>query len=122
MEKIDSSKEDSIKIDKLNKRLACSLKNKLLHESPFLSENCIFRVPRTLRQHNESIYEPKIVSIGPYHRGKDRLAPMDNIKLWYLDTLLARSVTPSSRRNLATINRMHSRTSEKNNQLLCRKG
>ncbi|CAL5421170.1 unnamed protein product [Camellia sinensis] len=94
MEKTDSSKEVSIKIDKLNKLLACSLKKKLLHESPFLSENCIFRVPRTLRQHNESIYEPKIVSIGPYHRGKDRLAPMDNIKLWYLDTLLAWSPLP----------------------------
>ncbi|CAL5421171.1 unnamed protein product [Camellia sinensis] len=86
MEKTDSSK--------LNKLLACSLKNKLRHESPSLSENCIFRVPRTLRQHNESIYEPKIVSIGPYHRGKDRLAPMENIKLWYLDTLLARLPLP----------------------------
>ncbi|GMP82436.1 hypothetical protein CsSME_00036739 [Camellia sinensis var. sinensis] len=94
MEKTDSSKEVSIKIDKLNKLLACSLKNKLRHESPSLSENCIFRVPRTLRQHNESIYEPKIVSIGPYHRGKDRLAPMENIKLWYLDTLLARLPLP----------------------------
>ncbi|KAL7197060.1 hypothetical protein ACSBR1_036969 [Camellia fascicularis] len=121
MEKTDSSKEVSIKIDKLSKLLACSLKNKLLHESPSLSENSIFRFPRTLRQHNESIYEPKIVSIGPYHRGKDRLAPMENIKLWLLGHPPS-PVTPSSRRNLATINRMHSQTSEKNNQLLCRKG
>ncbi|KAL7197063.1 hypothetical protein ACSBR1_036972 [Camellia fascicularis] len=89
MEETDSNKQVSIEIE-LNRHLACSLRDKLCNESPSLSENCIFKVPRTLRRRNESIYKPKIVSIGPFHYGKERLAPMEKIKLWYLHSLLAR--------------------------------
>ncbi|GMP82850.1 hypothetical protein CsSME_00036980 [Camellia sinensis var. sinensis] len=89
MEETDSNKQVSIAIE-LNKQLACSLRDKVCNESPSLSENCIFKVPGTLKRHNESIYEPKIVSIGPFHYGTERLKPMEKIKLWYLHSLLAR--------------------------------
>ncbi|KAH7857042.1 hypothetical protein Vadar_008397 [Vaccinium darrowii] len=89
MEEIDCSAQVTVEIDELNKLLACALREKLLDESPSLSENCIFKVPSTLRRHSETSYEPKIVSIGPFHRGKNILEPMEKIKMWYLHCLLA---------------------------------
>ncbi|KAH7856617.1 hypothetical protein Vadar_003568 [Vaccinium darrowii] len=93
MEESDGSEQVSIEIEELNKRLACSLRERLRDESP-LSENCIFKVPWTLRQHNEASYEPKIVSIGPFHRGKNRIQHMEKVKMWYLNCLLARFPFP----------------------------
>lgn len=34
------------------------------------SKHCIFKVPNQLRKVNENAYEPQIIAIGPYHRGK----------------------------------------------------
>ncbi|GKU96118.1 hypothetical protein SLEP1_g9387 [Rubroshorea leprosula] len=48
----------------------------------------IFKVPNQLRQTNEKAYEPHIISIGPYHRGKDHLKPMEEHKIHYLKVLL----------------------------------
>lgn len=93
MEGTGSRNQISIEIEKIqeaNKLLACSLTDKLEYESPSLSANCIFKVPGALRRRNATIYEPKMVSIGPFHHGKDRLAPMEKLKLWYLHCLLVR--------------------------------
>ncbi|KAI8527995.1 hypothetical protein RHMOL_Rhmol12G0117300 [Rhododendron molle] len=90
MEESDHNEQVSVEIHESNKLLACALRDKLRDESPSLSENCIFKVPWTLRRHNEASYEPKIVSIGPFHRGKNnRLEPMEEIKRWYMHCLLA---------------------------------
>jgi hypothetical protein len=57
---------------------------------PMLSKCTIFRVPDKLRKHNEKDFEPELVSIGPFHHGKEKLLPMQEIKLQYLHRLLNR--------------------------------
>ncbi|GFY81626.1 transmembrane protein, putative [Actinidia rufa] len=63
---------------------------KLTHLSPSPSECCIFRVHKQLGGVNQKAYEPEIVAIGPYHRGKSNLQMMEEHKLRYLQLLLQR--------------------------------
>ncbi|GKV29559.1 hypothetical protein SLEP1_g38475 [Rubroshorea leprosula] len=51
----------------------------------------IFKVPNHLRKINEKAYEPQVISIGPYHRGKDHLKAMEVHKKHYLKMLLDRN-------------------------------
>ncbi|KAM7485997.1 hypothetical protein LguiA_002006 [Lonicera macranthoides] len=44
----------------------------------------IFKVHDQLRKVNEKAYEPDIISIGPYHHGKNNLQMMEEHKLRYL--------------------------------------
>ncbi|KAM7485995.1 hypothetical protein LguiA_002004 [Lonicera macranthoides] len=44
----------------------------------------IFKVHDQLRNVNEKAYEPDIISIGPYHHGKNNLKMMEEHKLRYL--------------------------------------
>uniref|UniRef100_A0A0D9WHH6 Uncharacterized protein n=1 Tax=Leersia perrieri TaxID=77586 RepID=A0A0D9WHH6_9ORYZ len=58
------------------------------HESePFT----IFRVAGPMRDRNRHLYEPQMVSIGPFHRGAARLRAMEEHKWRYLRDLLARN-------------------------------
>ncbi|KAF5933236.1 hypothetical protein HYC85_029407 [Camellia sinensis] len=59
------------------------------------SECCIFRMYDGLRKQNEKAYEPLMVAIGPYHRGKAKLKQMEEHKLWYLQQLLNREKNKS---------------------------
>ncbi|MQL93859.1 hypothetical protein Taro_026511 [Colocasia esculenta] len=52
---------------------------------------CIWRVPPAIRDHESEAYEPRLVSIGPFHRGKQCLLPMEQVKISYLRDLLGRS-------------------------------
>lgn len=57
---------------------------------------CIFRVPHTLFQANETAYKPKIVSIGPYHHcdgevDKDHLQMIQEHKQRYLAFFLSKT-------------------------------
>ncbi|KAI3830860.1 hypothetical protein MKX03_015565 [Papaver bracteatum] len=36
----------------------------------------IFRIPDHIKEKNRKLYEPQVVSIGPYHYGKPKLMPM----------------------------------------------
>ncbi|KAK1591901.1 hypothetical protein Q3G72_015633 [Acer saccharum] len=54
-------------------------------------EFSIFIVPDQLRKINEKAYEPEILAIGPYHRGKDHLKAMEQDKIRYLRKLLQRT-------------------------------
>ncbi|XP_059439755.1 UPF0481 protein At3g47200-like [Corylus avellana] len=54
-------------------------------------EYCIYRVPKQLRKVNEEAYTPKLLSIGPFHRGKDDLKDMEMHKLKYLENFLRRT-------------------------------
>ncbi|CAK9153824.1 unnamed protein product [Ilex paraguariensis] len=51
---------------------------------------CIFRLPRSLVGINNKSQQPEIVSIGPYHRGKNHLLKFEEHKWSFLDKLLSR--------------------------------
>ncbi|KAF3435210.1 hypothetical protein FNV43_RR22297 [Rhamnella rubrinervis] len=80
----------SVPIEDQDKRLANSIKAKLLTASPLSATCCIFRVPEVLRRFDKKAYEPDVVAIGPYHRKKPSLQPMEDVKKWYLHNLLSR--------------------------------
>ncbi|GLT60251.1 hypothetical protein SLA2020_330240 [Shorea laevis] len=71
--------------------LSIWIDEKLSSFSTVSSSGCsIFRVTNLLRQTNEKAYEPHIISIGPYHHGKDHLKGMEAHKMYYLKRLLQR--------------------------------
>ncbi|KAL5731790.1 hypothetical protein ACHQM5_004487 [Ranunculus cassubicifolius] len=49
----------------------------------------IYRVPHSMRDIDVDAYEPRIISIGPYHRGKPKLEAMENHKWRYLNDFLS---------------------------------
>ncbi|KAG6498198.1 hypothetical protein ZIOFF_046110 [Zingiber officinale] len=54
----------------------------------------IFRVPDHIRDDDDAnLYDPKVVSLGPYHRHVDRLLPMNRIKRHSLKKFLGRSTS-----------------------------
>ncbi|CAN6572870.1 unnamed protein product [Malus baccata var. baccata] len=57
---------------------------------------CIFRVPTKHVRDNENAFVPQVVSIGPYHRGREKLQGMEQTKLRYLLHLLNRKPTPDT--------------------------
>lgn len=63
----------------------------LLSESAGRSSCCIFRVPQSFINVNGRSYEPQIVSIGPYHRGKDNVKLIEEHKWRFLGNLLKRT-------------------------------
>jgi hypothetical protein len=71
---------------RMGRRLAALPGN--AHESePFT----IFRVAGPMRDRNRHLYEPQMISIGPFHRGAGRhLAAMEEHKWRYLRDILAR--------------------------------
>lgn len=75
-----------------NENLASSTQGKLQQQSPLRSHHSIFRVPDVLRDDNERVYVPRLISVGPLHRGS-KLQTMEGIKLWYLHCLLQRDQT-----------------------------
>jgi len=93
MAKTSSSNQTSITIRDIVTKVTSSIQGKLCQKSPIPSECSIFRVPDRLRRHNEKAFEPELVSIGPFHHGKEKLQAMEKIKLWYLHCLLNRAPT-----------------------------
>ncbi|XP_077224551.1 UPF0481 protein At3g47200-like [Tasmannia lanceolata] len=59
----------------------------VLHQSvDFWNENfwknqCIYRVPSFMRICNNEAYDPRCVSLGPYHHGETQLMPMERHKV-----------------------------------------
>jgi hypothetical protein len=92
MAKASSSNQTSISIRDVTE-LASLIQGKLCQKSPIPAKCSIFRVPNRLRRHNEKAFEPEVVSIGPFHHGKEKLQAMEKIKLWYLHCLLDRAPT-----------------------------
>lgn len=46
-------------------------------------ECCIYKVPPKLRKVNKDAYTPMIISIGPFHHGKENLKKMEELKRRY---------------------------------------
>ncbi|KAF8389073.1 hypothetical protein HHK36_025758 [Tetracentron sinense] len=78
----------SIQIEDADDTVVSSIGNKLESIAPLSSERCIYRIPQLLRRFNEAAYIPCLISIGPYHRGKESLQAMEQHKLRYLRTFL----------------------------------
>lgn len=55
------------------------------------SKYCICRFPKRLRDCNERVYKPAMVSIGPLHHGKEALKAMEEHKRRYLQDFLQRT-------------------------------
>ncbi|KAJ4718662.1 hypothetical protein OWV82_010313 [Melia azedarach] len=69
--------------------IAESIKKKLSYMYRLPSQDCsIFRVPKVLLRKNVNAYAPALISIGPYHHGKEGLEAMEALKLGYLYGLL----------------------------------
>lgn len=64
---------------------------KLLSKSAGGSSCCIFRVPQSLVEVNTKAYQPHIVSMGPYHHGRDNLNMIQEHKWRFLGAVLART-------------------------------
>ncbi|KAF8009529.1 hypothetical protein BT93_J0514 [Corymbia citriodora subsp. variegata] len=52
---------------------------------------CIFRVPGTLSELNPKAYKPRIVSIGPYHHGRECVQMIEEHKPRFFSALLNRT-------------------------------
>lgn len=74
-------------------QLKISENPKLLSKAAGRRSCCIFRVPQGLIEANGKAYQPRIVSIGPYHRGQPRLNMIEEHKWRYLGSLLSRTQT-----------------------------
>ncbi|XP_048433483.1 UPF0481 protein At3g47200-like [Pyrus x bretschneideri] len=87
----DTAAKTSVPIDGIVEEMTTNIAPKLLHVSPLPASCCIFRVPLQIRQKNAQAYEPYVISIGPFHRGRggDQFRLMENVKRWYLQCLLS---------------------------------
>nr|AGT16060.1 Protein of unknown function DUF247 [Saccharum hybrid cultivar R570] len=69
----------------------------------------IFRVPAYVRESNPTVYEPRMVSIGPYYHGDVALRAMEDHKWRYLHDLLSRNTAVSSSLLIKEMRSMESR-------------
>ncbi|XP_057477542.1 UPF0481 protein At3g47200-like [Actinidia eriantha] len=89
-EETTSNMETSVDIQ----RLVTCMREKVDNLSPLSPKCFIFRVPKRLRQVNERAYTPFLVSIGPFHHGRDDLKPLEEHKWRYLKDFLQHSQKP----------------------------
>lgn len=72
--------------------LVDSIKAKLESLSSLSNQCCIYKVPNKLRRLNPDAYSPRLVSFGPFHRGKEELQAMEEHKYRYLQSFLPRTI------------------------------
>ncbi|XP_042491523.1 uncharacterized protein LOC122071264 isoform X2 [Macadamia integrifolia] len=67
-----------------------SMKTEILHLTSLPSHCSIYRVPKSLLKTKPEAYGPRMVSIGPFHRHKKHLKPMEAHKLRYFNDFIHR--------------------------------
>lgn len=67
------------------------LEVELRRERILWSDRSIFEVPPYFRRHNMDAYNPKVVSLGPFHHGQKHLKPMEDHKKRALSHFLKRT-------------------------------
>ncbi|KAF8389082.1 hypothetical protein HHK36_025767 [Tetracentron sinense] len=82
--------EVSNHIETPGSKLATFIRQKLETVSPVSLKCCIHRVPTMLRSLNDAAYTPQVISIGPFHCGKESLLVMEEHKWRYLNAFLDR--------------------------------
>ncbi|KAL5724168.1 hypothetical protein ACHQM5_007461 [Ranunculus cassubicifolius] len=56
------------------------------------SSFCIYKVPhKFLAATSKETYMPRVISIGPYHHGKEHLKDFEQYKIWYLHSFISRN-------------------------------
>ncbi|CAH8387145.1 unnamed protein product [Eruca vesicaria subsp. sativa] len=78
-----------IRIERMHKKL--NQPPRLLSSTAGKSTCSIFRVPQSMIESNGRFYEPRVVSVGPYHRGRTQLKMMEEHKWRYLNALVTRT-------------------------------
>ncbi|KAK6912640.1 Protein of unknown function DUF247, plant [Dillenia turbinata] len=72
--------------------LAIQMEEMIENLWPLVSpERCIYRVPETIAHVNAKAYEPRLVSIGPFHHGQETYEAMEKQKLHYIYAYIQRS-------------------------------
>lgn len=66
----------------------------------------IHRVPLNIRKGDENAYEPKLLSIGPYHRGEKKLQAMEVHKTRHLNELLGTNLISNITKCVRKINEL----------------
>ncbi|KAJ4965355.1 hypothetical protein NE237_017204 [Protea cynaroides] len=61
------------------------------HDAASWANLCIYRVPRTLREGDDKAFVPQVVSLGPYHHGREHLRDMEHHKWRSLHRILKRT-------------------------------
>ncbi|RWR85012.1 UPF0481-like protein [Cinnamomum micranthum f. kanehirae] len=113
-EKVGDGASVIIEIDDLDRNRAIWIKERLHNELGRLQESStsfscsIYRVPHCLRQYNEKVYDPQVISIGPFHyeKRKNQLQEMEERKWRYLQDILSRNGEGSLERYLAVLNKL----------------
>ncbi|CAL5422171.1 unnamed protein product [Camellia sinensis] len=104
IEELDSDNESSIRstneteesiddasIALMQKRLE-DFGARIIQISKTRSSICIFRAPQSFRESSCKVaIDPEMVSIGPYHHGKDQVQRFESYKCQYLCSLLSRT-------------------------------
>ncbi|KAF5198176.1 hypothetical protein FRX31_012237 [Thalictrum thalictroides] len=84
-----------IQIDQ-DSALVASILSEISPKPP--SQCSIFKIPLKFRTKSgdDDAYEPRIVSIGPYHHGKKSFKTTEEHKKWYVHDLISRKGTPNT--------------------------
>ncbi|PIA39182.1 hypothetical protein AQUCO_02700395v1 [Aquilegia coerulea] len=82
---------NQVQLASMEKRM--SAMPRLLSNSAGQSSCCIFRVPQSQIDIDQKAYHPQIISIGPYHYGKQNLQMIQEHKWRFLGSIVARTRT-----------------------------
>ena len=88
-----STTADSLRSYISEEKIIDTIAPQVQESSQLADECCVYRVPQRLRLVNKEAYTPKLISIGPFHHGKEELRDMETLKLRYYVEFCQRTET-----------------------------